>query len=77
MKSIYIYLGAIICLLCACSTDEHLPDVSKFYYPIPDTPLKEAVNLGAYYYTYKLMTGTKDIRKNLNLENTIYFPIHN
>lgn len=53
MKSIYIYLGAIICLLCACSTDEHLPDVSKFYYPIPATPLKEAVNLGAYYYTYK------------------------
>lgn len=59
MKSIYIYVATIICILCSCSTDDNLPDVSKFYYPIPDTPLKEDVQLGAYYYTYKAADWSK------------------
>ncbi len=53
MKTIYYCLLAVLCLSGACSTDEHLPDVSQFYYPIPDTPLTETVYSGAYYFAYK------------------------
>lgn len=53
MKSIYVFLSLCFLMFYSCSNDEHLPDVGKFYYPIPDTPLTEAVNLGAYYYAYQ------------------------
>lgn len=42
----------IIYLACACSDDEHLSNINKFFYPIPETTLTEDVHLGAYYSVY-------------------------
>lgn len=54
-------------LFVSCSTDYHLPDTEKFFYPIPETKLTENVNVGAYYFTYTSTDWSKDYVDNPEL----------
>lgn len=52
MKKLIYAIIVSVGIFTACSTDEHLPDLNKFYYSIPETSLTEKVNVGAYYFNY-------------------------
>lgn len=67
MKKLIYVIIVLVGIFMACSTDEHLPDINKFYYPIPETNLTEKVNVGAYYFSYTSTDWSKDYTDNPEL----------
>lgn len=67
MKNLIYAIIVSAGIFMACSTDEHLPDINKFYYPIPETNLTEKVNVGAYYFSYISADWDKDYIDNPEL----------
>jgi hypothetical protein len=60
MKRIAVCLLILTCTG-ACKKDDHLPDVNKYKYPIPQVMLTEDARVGAYYYQYKSSDWSKEM----------------